>query len=1062
MTYYIQPQGTPSHKTTLAAKVDTGPSILPGHTIQWRQDGAVIKSGGTGIAANLFLNSGTFDATDTGTIIDFVIDGADTSLPVILSNQRPTVSASVVTDAYNRTLGRPTINWAYSDADGDPQFFYRVRFGSAIGLGDFYDSGKVLSSVQTLTYPNSQPVIPAGATYYWSVEVGDGEKANPTDPDTPEPVRFGATANGSAVVNTIPVVTNVQVNGVSGGATLIGSLAPTISWTYSDIDGQPQQAYRVMVSIDPAFLTGILWDTGLAQGSGANVVYDFNGTGTALPSHVSVYVQVKVKDTLEESAYASTSFVVSNKPVITELTVDNITNPLNVKNQYPWFNWAYRDLDGDPLEAYEIRVSNTNEDLGTDAFVGSIWQPGKTVTPQSYKVQLGEDAFPGCMLPAELLPGIRYYFQVKVYDDYEESDWAVGFFQFNNPPTATNLVIIPANPFFFVLNNDDLRATYDFVDDVGDVESDKTQIKWLRKRTTDASFVSIPSLANGKIVSNEETRPGDQWKFSVRPNDGAEYGPEAFSSPVTVLNLAPTASSLAIVPPSPTTRDDLQALFALSDPDAKSSTKLVATIRWYKNGTEQQALKNAATIPSSVTSYGDEWYFTVVPNDGYDNGPLAISAKATIRNTPPRINSFSVDGQILPKGVRNGTPTFGWSYFDEDAQAQQKYHFILGTRPIRTSVAASTGGGSVSNMTVQFGGDDGIVASARNGTIKAGNEIFDSGAVASSQPSFKYVTEDSLKNFSATASTFASLTNYVLAPDLQSIAIRSGATDGTATMSFGGASGVYDIEFLYSKEEGKSAAYKLMVDGVAVGQFSSVPGTGSSTYVFSTVKVDQGSSVSVAGSAVSAGAKARFQQLRFDAVTSLLVMGQDFTTLSGYVKDGSGGIKLAGLAGTASMNFPYPSGTYDVEVVYVTETSGQPTVTLNVNALTVDSWTYQIGAATRSRFKKAITLAKGDVVKFSGTRNGGALARIRQIIFRPTQTTNVGARLAEGLTYYAAVRVFDGVDWSDWYATKFAMAGTAWISVSNAKGWTIEATVQTTQIQQASVADQAAAVLRAL
>ena len=90
------------------------------------------------------------------------------------------------------------------------------------------------------------------------------------------------------------------------------------------------------------------------------------------------------------------------------------------------------------------------------------------------------------------------------------------------------------------------------------------------------------------------------------------------------MNRAPQASALAILPSDPNTSDNLEAIFALSDPDEDS---VQATIRWYKNGIEQIDLKNTVTIPASVTSIDEEWYFTVLPNDGYSNGQLAISPK---------------------------------------------------------------------------------------------------------------------------------------------------------------------------------------------------------------------------------------------------------------------------------------------------------------------------------------------------------------------------------------------------------------------------------------------------
>jgi len=713
-------------------------------------------------------------------------------------------------------------------------------------------------------------------------------------------------------------------------------------------------------------------------------------------------------------------------PTITLLTVDNAIDPLHVASQYPWFSWLYYSATSDSLAAFEIRVADNNTNIGTNTFVGNVWAPGKVTQPEAYKVQ---------MTVGGLVGGTRYYCQVRVYgssDPSTASAWYTGYFELNTPPVVGTLAIIPSVPY----NNSELLATYIYYSASKGAESNRTKISWLRMRDS-IFFVAVPALSNQKVVPASETLPGDQWQFSVTPHDGIEYGTEQFSTPVTITNLPPVASSLGIVPRNPTTRDELSAAFVLSDPDFKTGENLTGSIRWYKDGLEQQVLRNAARIPASVTSAGEEWQFEVVPNDGYDNGSPVRSPMATIANTPPEITSIAVDSQILPKGVTNATPTFSWSYLDDDSQAQQKYQFVLGTAPIKTDAPSSAG----SDLGAS-GEGDGIIATAGNGTILAGDEIYDTGVVTSTEQSFQYVTEDAPRSLSAPAVAFSTLVGYVLAPDLQSLSLRG--SSGTAMMVFSSAPGVagtYDVELAYTKEDGKSSMYKLVVDGVTAGQFSSLPGIGNATYVFSGVRIEQGSSISISGSALVDGSRAPFQGLKFSSVPVLSIDAADFSVLSGYIKDGTG-IKLAGLAGTATVAFSYPSGTYDIEVEYVTETSGTPVVALNVNATLVASWTYVTGAANRSKFVAGVSIDKNDTIKISGTRSGSALARVSRITFRPTESSNVGASLSAGLSYYAAVRAFDGTDWSDWYGTKFAMSGTAWDSVSNAAGWTIEARFQ--------------------
>lgn len=1054
MTYYISPQGTPSHTSALQARDDSllvSPYMPPGHVIQWRKNGVSIKEGSTSLAFYLGVNTAAdvaaevegvvFDASDTGSVIDFIIDPSTSptaSLPVTLSNNSPTLSgAGVTTDSYGRSSGRPTAVWTYADADGDLQHFYRVRFGSTAGAGNYYDTGVVLSDeVFSVTIPTSTAAIPNGSTFHWKIEVGDGELIDPLDESAG---LKSVAASGTGIANTPPVVSNVLVNGLSDG--VIESLTPTISWTYSDIDGQPQKKFRIVVSNSG----GTVWDSGLVSGtagSQSSARYNFNLTGEALPAHSLLTVVVSVYDGIDLSSNASTTCTASSTPIITLLTVDSMVNPLTVRNLDPFFNWKYKDIDNDPLTAFEIRVADNSTDIGTDSFIGNIWHPSVVVTPESYGVLFDSDglAFNDCGEIRELQYGTRYYFQVQIYDAFAKSEWAVGFFELNSPPTAANLAIIPTAPF----NSDDLYASYDFVDATGDQESDLTQIKWYRKATGETVFTEQESLRNLRIIPGEETVPGDQWKFSVRPNDGIGFSILTYTSaPVTVVNRVPVASALAVVPAYPTTSDNLEAIFAISDPDGDS---VKASISWFKNGAEQVELKNVKIIPSSVTSVDEEWYFTVVPNDGYDNGSQVQSEPVTILNTPPTIEAVAIDGEILPVAVKRANPTISWAYQDNDMEEQTKYHVIIGTQIARTRrIVTDIGsrdigsGFTPARTSIPCGSGEGIISTADgDGTLISGDEIFDSGVIESGESLFKYATADYMQDVSMNAISFSSLSGFELLGDFQTLSLQSGQSLGTATGRFVGQTAFYNVSVTYQKEESRRSTYRLSINGSAVGQFSSVPGTGLASHTFSAIRIEAGSILGIIGIANDAGAKAKFRKLAFTPVTQLEMEAGTFS-LSGYLQDGVGGIKLAGLAGTATKKFTFPTSRYNIELVYTTETSGSPVVALSLNSSVLLSFTYETGAQTRSRFLTDVPISLGDTIKISGTRNAGAAARIKKIIFRPVETIKVGAKLQAGARYFVSVRAYDGRAWSRWNTSRFVMKGSAWASnVSNARGWTIE------------------------
>jgi hypothetical protein len=58
-------------------------------------------------------------------------------------------------------------------------------------------------------------------------------------------------------------------------------------------------------------------------------------------------------------------------------------------------------------------------------------------------------------------------------------------------------------------------------------------------------------------------------------------------------------------------------------------------IRWYKNGGLQPTYNDQLTVPGSATAIGEEWHFTVKPNDGTQFGELEASSSVEVRQ-PPR------------------------------------------------------------------------------------------------------------------------------------------------------------------------------------------------------------------------------------------------------------------------------------------------------------------------------------------------------------------------------------------------------------------------------------------
>jgi len=91
-----------------------------------------------------------------------------------------------------------------------------------------------------------------------------------------------------------------------------------------------------------------------------------------------------------------------------------------------------------------------------------------------------------------------------------------------------------------------------------------------------------------------------------------------FEPPSRTANTPPEATGLAINPISPSDSSNLSAIYAYFDADGHG--EVTSKIQWFKDGNVQVVYNDKKIIPSSATSVGDEWYFSVSPHDGVDYG----------------------------------------------------------------------------------------------------------------------------------------------------------------------------------------------------------------------------------------------------------------------------------------------------------------------------------------------------------------------------------------------------------------------------------------------------------
>ncbi len=221
-------------------------------------------------------------------------------------------------------------------------------------------------------------------------------------------------------------------------------------------------------------------------------------------------------------------------------------------------------------------------------------------------------------------------------DEWDTATYQVqeaGGSQPNNPPTATNLQLSPANP----VTTDTLFLSYTYDDQDNDTELD-SQIHWFRDN------VHITALDDSMTVSPTFTTKGESWYAEVTPSDGEDSGTMKTSPTLTVINSMPVIESASINPSSATEDDNLSIIMTSSDADGDSRS--ISGIEWYLDGSKVSAFDGDSEIPSVAIRSGDVWHSRIKVNDGEVDSNWFTTLSITIgsNNQPPVIDSVSIQG----------------------------------------------------------------------------------------------------------------------------------------------------------------------------------------------------------------------------------------------------------------------------------------------------------------------------------------------------------------------------------------------------------------------------------
>ncbi len=338
------------------------------------------------------------------------------------------------------------------------------------------------------------------------------------------------------------------------------------------------------------------------------------------------YFTVKPKDgeNFGELKTSSTITIANSAPIADKL----IIIPINPKAGEPLeCKWTFIDEDADEEDGSEIRW-----------FKDGIEQKeyyGQTIIPSNITNK-----------------GERWHFTVKPKDgtDFGELKTSPSLIIGNTPPVADSLFIITTNP----KAGDPLECRYEYYDADGDIESE-TELKWYKDGIEQTLYSGQRFIPSNVILKNEH------WYFTVRPNDGKDFGELKKSPTIIVGNTPPIAVKIRISPINPLKSDALVCEYEYIDKDGDQENG--TEIKWYKNGLEQERYLNEMIIPAYTISKDERWYFTVRPKDGTDFGDIKTSSEIIIVNSPPIISNLN----IIPSNPKaSDSLRCTYTYFDLD------------------------------------------------------------------------------------------------------------------------------------------------------------------------------------------------------------------------------------------------------------------------------------------------------------------------------------------------------------------------------------------------------------
>lgn len=323
------------------------------------------------------------------------------------------------------------------------------------------------------------------------------------------------------------------------------------------------------------------------------------------------------------------------------------SDPIRITSGYPVINWDYEcplnitideygaieTIEKPAQKSYELKIATSNENIGTNIFVGNVVNTGIITSEATFWTYIG----------VPLKRGYIYYCQIRITDEFNRtSDWKTFTFAYNSLCYLTNIYITPEVP----LATNDIFLYYDFLDnDDGDIESG-TIIRWYKNDIHQRQFDNI------NTIKSEFLQIDDRWYAEIIPSDGFEYGAKYISPVVKINKNNVILSNLYILPNNPNENDILSVDYSCSEMSEFENV----SIRWFINEQLIQKFNDEKTIRYEFNP-GDTVRYDITPSfqNNYKSSPTI-----TILPSDFVVYNITIDGLIEPLDVSSISPVVRW------------------------------------------------------------------------------------------------------------------------------------------------------------------------------------------------------------------------------------------------------------------------------------------------------------------------------------------------------------------------------------------------------------------